>query len=222
MLRNQSLAGFLGLLFTGLSSAAPLQNGDFSSFEGWNGERLDGSPSTISGTDLDDNAVDTDDNFRRDATAGTGTAANSDTYWSLDLFQDFTVPDAEGGTIWLSFDYSWSMTDWQTDLMSIFLDTGATSDYLVGPSFPQLVPPLVEVDSNSGSGSLSYDVTEYSTQNVIFSAVIQDNDYNVQDSVTIGNIALSVTPNQVPVPPTVLLLLAGFPLILHWGVRNKG
>ncbi|WP_201244488.1 hypothetical protein [Halochromatium salexigens] len=224
---NQLLAGSLGLLFTGLSSAAPLplKNGDFGSFEGWSGERFDGT-SPITGNELDDVAVDTDNNFRRDAAAGTGTAVNSSSYSTVDLFQNFTVPDAEGGSVWLSFDYGWSMTDSSSDLVSIILfdTTFFPLVDLVGPSNFPWITPVVAAESNSGSGSLSYDVTAYENQEVILSAFVDNGDFDTNiepitgDSVTIGNITL----NQVPAPPTAFLLLAGFPLILHWRVRNKG
>ncbi|MBV5309617.1 hypothetical protein [Chromatium okenii] len=177
-----------GILWTGLSPAAALQNGDFSSgFTGWAGQ--------AGSDDVDLPST----NF--DASSGAATLTtnygdgSSGGAYALHLFQTFDLqalsPAIAG--LQLSFTASWSADDatggdiWIAQL----IDMSDASHFL-----------------DLTTGVSSFDVTGFSGRSVQLQFGLE-NIAGADDKLTIDSIAITARQGAVPVPGTLVLLSIG-------------
>lgn len=175
--------------------AAPLINGDFTSFDGWSGDKGDffgGTVTTLVGeAELADDA-----NFNH---ANRATLTNDATNFGVSLYQLFDL-SAEASL--LSVDYSWVMSDASSDSVSAVLLNSTTFD--IALNLFQSTDTFV----NTATGSLTIDVSSLMAGEYQLEFSLIDGDFNETDSLHIANIAV-VNASAIPVPPTLLLFLSG-------------
>jgi len=181
----------IGLMWSGLSSAA-LTNGDFSSgFNGWEGEVTDLSFPTPVTTAVSPLPGSFSNNYTTPVSGGallTTTTLDND-IWSVGLFQDFSIDSiSAGSTLQLSLDIAFSLSD-------------TVGDFI-----------LAELSNSSSTLDISaggiFDITSWGGTNATLSFLVEDID-DISDSLSIANIAITEIPATVPEPTTVLLISAG-------------
>lgn len=180
--------------------ALPLQNGDLSSFTGWDGIIYDGADTFVDPM--------TDPHFNL---VPAGAALSNDFFfWEVALFQEFDLPS---DVTTLSFDFAWSLTDPDFDFVQAALIDPITNTFLA-----DLFPATVDFSLASNSGNAVTDVSSLAGQTVTIEFLLQDGDFNEQDIFTVGNIQIETA--SVPEPSTFLLLGIGT-LGLLLGVRRR-
>lgn len=192
----------LGVLTSQYASAA-LMNSDFSSgFDHWQGEVVTYNYDTNSDNyDLGDITGSYADNYMITGNSATLTTSFDDEndYWSVVLFQDFTVDTITAdSTLTLSLDV-------EIELTSIF------DDY----AFVELLDlddNLTAIDLTTGG---SFDITAWSGVNASIQFGVMDGDFDVFDSLTVSNLTITETLAKVPEPSTVLIFLTGIALLIR-------
>jgi len=182
--------------------ALPLQNGDFSSFAGWDGVIYDGSDMVV------DPATDPLFNL---AAGGLAELSNDPTYYEVALYQVFDLPS---NVTSLSFDFAWSLTDPSSDFVQAALIDPITDAFLA-----DLFPATVDFSLATNSGTATTDISAFAGQNVLLEFLLQDGDFNEIDTFSIGNVELQLAAAPVPEPDTLLLFGMGL-LALAFGFRS--
>lgn len=187
------------------SLAVPLQNGNFSSFAGWDGVILD----SISFVDT---VVDpaTDPHFNL-LGGGLAQLSNDFDFYEVALYQEFDLPSNVKA---LSFDFAWSLTDPSLDFVQATLIDPVTNTLL-----DDLFPVTVDFSLASNSGAATTDISGLAGQTVLLEFLLQDGDFDENDTFTAGNIELQLA--AVPEPGTLLLLGMGS-FALAFGFRKRG
>ena len=186
---------FLCFIFTAGAQAAPLTNGDFSSFDGWSGDKGDffgGSVTTLN----NEAELASDANF---GNTNRATLTNDTTNFGVSLYQVFDL-SAEATTF--NFDYSWALSDALSDEISaVLLDPN---------TFSPVLNLFQDIDTslNNTSGSLSVDRSSLVASQYRLEFNLIDGDINETDSLHIANITIE-NSSSVPVPPSFMLLLSG-------------
>jgi hypothetical protein len=178
---------FVHLMLCGTSPATPLQNGDFSSFSGWEGVIWDGTSETYV-----DPASDT--HFKL-ITGGMAQLSNDSTYFEIALFQEFDLPS---DTSTISFDFEWDKTD-EWDMVQATLYDSTYTVWL------DLFPSTTDFDPLTNSGTATTDILSWAGSTVTIEFFLQDGDWDEKDLFEIGNI--NITP--IPEPCTMMLLGTG-------------
>lgn len=194
------------LVQTGVGHAGPIINGDFSSFDGWSGA-IRNSTTDI----LEDVDPASDPRFSLEP-GGFSRLSNELDYYEVVLFQQFELnPTA----ISLGFDYAWSLTAGDPtfpDLVQALLWLPDFSDFI------DLFPASLDTSAPSASGAASTNVSAFAGRSVVLEFLVQDGDFDEQDWLQIGNVAVS--GGTVPLPATPLLLAIGVPLLALRGRRR--
>jgi hypothetical protein len=181
----------LSLLGAPVVTAAPLQNGDFASWNGWSAEITEETtPNTFVTTAVDPAS---DAHFTQMG-GGIAQLANDASYFEAVLFQAFDLPV---GAATLSFDYAWSITDADFDVVQADLRDS-------GDNLHDLFPLAVDVFQLTNSGTATTDISALAGQAVTIEFILQDGDFNEADTFQVGNIAIAVVPE--PASGGLLLL----------------
>ncbi len=198
--------GFLSLALLGClcfssAQAVPLQNGDFSSFDGWFGDKGDlfgGAITTLVG----EAGLAGDANF---GVAPRATLLNDSTNFGLSLYQVF---DLSSGASTLSFDYGWTLSDAGADEVSATLFDAALNpvlDLFLG----------VDVSQNVANGSVSANVSALAAGSYRLEFNLIDGDFNETDNLHLANVVVQDLPGTVPLPATWLLVCLGLVGLRH-------
>lgn len=189
------LSGYL-ILVAPQAVSTPLQNGGLSSFTGWDAFIYDGSYTAVDPM--------TDPHFS--LAPGGAKLSNDFFYWEVALSQEF---DLAADALSISFDYGWSITD-SFDLVQAVLIDSASNLY-------NLFPAGTDFSLTSNSGTAITDISLLAGQAVTIEFLLQDGDWNEQDTFTVGNIQIETA--SVPEPGILLLLSIGL-LGLLLGARQ--
>lgn len=189
-------------LTTQAAWAAPFVNGDFSSFTGWSGAVRDGSGSLASV----DPAGDSRFSLPQSGFAG---LYNDSSFYEVSLSQAFDL-DASART--LQFDFVWALTAGDPDNPDLVQAVLWLADR---SAFIDLFPLSLDTSASSGSGRRSADISALAGSPVLLEFVVQDGDGVEQDWFEIGHVA--IVAEQVPLPPTLALLLPGLGLCARRG-----
>ena len=180
--------------------AGYFQNGDFTSFAGWEGVIRD------SATDLDEIVPDLEADSRFTLLGGGfGEISNDADYYEVALRQAF---DLHASAQTLSFDFDWSLTPPGGTTLDL---VQASLLDLTGNLLEDLFPESLDVglsEPPAGFGPATTDVSAHAGQPVVVQFLLQDGDFDEQDWLRIGNIALSPAV-PVPVPSTLALMCLG-------------
>ena len=200
------------LTVLGTGHAAPLQNGDFASFEGWTGFIDDG----VTQTTLNDAAIGGVPNFVRDAAEKSATiyAFGDSTYVAV-LSQTFDLPDPMGDTLYLEFAYE-AFFDNPFDYVTVSL-LPVPFDPFVDPvlaAVPSLPPNMVT------AGLFSVDVTPWGGQPVTLEAVVSNADFQGQDYLKLTDVRVRRVVAAVPEPGISLAMAVGILLVSGWCRRS--
>lgn len=197
----------LSLLNFGLTAAQalPLQNGDFASFAGWKGYLYDGASST---------AVDPATNSHYSLPGG-GQAqlADDNTYFDVSLEQTFDLP---ANTLEIIFDFGWNLSSPGTDFtQAVLIDSaGNMLDLLAG----------VDRAQANNTGTTTTAIGNLAGQTVTLRFELQDGDFVVPDTFSIGNIHITQSAQPMPVPATLLLFSSGLLglALRQWQFSRRG
>lgn len=179
---------------------AGLMNSDFSDgFNGWQAEvtsfNLDTNTNTTQSGDIFTNFV---NNFslNGDQVTLNTTALGADEFWLIVMFQDFVVDSLDAGqSMLLSLNVSNQLTSETEDFFFVQLRDLQTNDVL---------------DLSTGG---SFDITSWAGVDASLEFGVQDNDFDLNDSLSISNLSI-VQSVTIPEPATLLLLgLGGLALI---------
>lgn len=193
-------ASALLLLHSATSTALPLQNGDFTSFAGWQGNLFDGA----------DNPVDPALDAHFSLGGGMASLTNDAIFFEVSLFQTFDLP---ANATDLSFDFLWQITD-PFDLVQAVLIDG-------GMGLHDLFPGGVDFSLLANGGTAVTDISALAGQTVTIEFLLQDGDFVEQDLFSVGNIGIGIA--QVPEPASPLLVavaLAGLALQRRLSARR--
>lgn len=190
----------VALMHTGTANSGIL-NGDFSpDYEHWSG-LITGSATT---------PVDPDNEPAFFAAPVGGLAqlqfdpADFDTF-VVDLFQDFSFTGIDQD-IAVSFQWNWSPSDSAQDFFQMQLEDGASTAYsFVGALFGEPPDYAAAAVDDLRTDSFLIPAGYFSDASLRFVAQITDIDFDVSDTLQIGNISVS----NVPAPATLLLLSVG-------------
>jgi hypothetical protein len=186
----------LGLM-TSQYAQANVINSDFgSAFDDWQGEVITynyGIPGdTESSGDIFGSFADNFDTLANSATVMTTSDEEND-YWSVVLFQDFTVNTVTAGSrLTLSLDVSFNLTNSLYD--NVFAQLLDLDDNLSA------------IDLTSGG---DFDITAWHGANVTIQFGVVDGDYDLFDSLTVSNLSITETFAEVPEPATMFIFLVG-------------
>ena len=169
-------------------ATAGLINSDFSSgLDAWGGDvQVYNYDNDTSEWALDIDFADYADNFSVAADAVTLTTsfdAEND-FWGAYLYQSFVV---------------------NSDAQTLSLDFSADADY----SFVTLVDDNWNLIHDFASDGLSFDISAWVGSTVSLEFGVEDEDFNLGDTLTVSNINLTRAAAEVSEPETVLLFLAG-------------
>lgn len=185
------------LLVTGFSlnlQASHLQNGDFGSFAGWEGELWDGAATSV--------GPGTDSHFSLPG-AGMAEISNDPVFYQVVLFQQFDLPI---NTVGLSFDFAWTKTDAFDIVQASLIDATLT--------LHDLFPLSVDTNLLTNSGSATTDISSLAGQTVTIEFLLSDGDFDENDRFRVGNI--EITEAAIPEPGALLLLAIGVAGLAGW------
>ena len=195
---------FSATLFASTASGGII-NGDFSpDFTGWDGLTSDGVPPPAS--------VDPDTATGFYGLPGGGLAElkldQGSSVFIVELFQDFAYPDI-GQAIAVQFDWDWAPSSGvDGDSFQILLEDGLGKTYnFVDVMFG--TPPDLAAAAAAALRTDSFLIPAgyFSDPSLRFSAQLTDIDFDISDTLRIGNISISI--GSVPAPATWLLLSMG-------------
>lgn len=204
-------ACFVLSLLTSQYASAALINNDFSSgFDHWQGEVVIYNYDTFSeSAPIGDITGSYADNYTVTGNAATLSTSFDDEndYWAVTLYQDFTVNSiAAGSSLTLSLDVVADLTD--------VFDDYAFAELL------DLDDNLAAIDLTAGG---DFDITAWSGVNASIQFGVMDGDYEVFDSLTVSNLAITETLSEVPEPATALIFLMGIAGLMRkrWSANSS-
>lgn len=201
--RKLKLACLLICLSMNQHALAALMNNDFShGFNDWQGEvviyNYDENSDSIDVGDITGSYA---DNFSLVGNSVTLTTSFDDEndYWSVVLFQDFIVDTiAANSTLTLSLD--------------VFVELTSIFDDYVFAELLDLDDNLAAIDLTAGG---DFDITAWSGVNASIQFGVMDGDYDVFDSLTVSNLAITETLVEVPEPATAIIFLMGIAALMR-------
>ena len=174
----------LFLLTFGLpvAQALPPQNGDFTSFAGWQGYLYDGTSST---------AVDPATDSPHYSLLGSGPAqlmTKEDAYYDVSLEQTFDLPANALEIIFLHF--GWHFTS-VVDPPGIDFSQAVLTDNVGNNILLDLLNGVVPEPNQSNTGTATTAIGSLAGGNVTLRFELQDGDFDEQDTFRIGNIRIT-------------------------------
>ncbi|WP_143872177.1 hypothetical protein [Catenovulum sediminis] len=190
-----------GLMINKMANAG-LINQDFSSgFSNWHGEVVVYNFTSDSDTlDFGDIAGSYPENFETSSntvTLNTSFDIDND-YWSIVLFQDFTVDNiTAGNNLTLALDVSYRLTDDVFDFVFV---------------------QLFDLDNNLSTIDLTaggrFDLTAWSGANASIQFGVIDGDFDLFDSLTVANLSITETVADIPEPAALFIFIGGLILLV--------